>query len=128
MSGPFVSQPSSPFQIRPDLERNQDSSDLPGELLRPLTRLCFPLLLQGSFSLLALSPRWKPLSFTVESALSFPCSLSDPPLSRQDAALAHLDSLPPHDLVISTDDSVPFSFGKGGLTSFDRPNLLKFFR
>ena len=37
-----------------------------------------------------------------------------PPLSRQGAALAHLDSLPPHDLVLWTDGSVPFPFGKGG--------------
>ena len=39
---------------------------------------------------------------------------SDPPLSRQGAALAHLDSLPPHDLVLCTDGFVPFPFGKGG--------------
>ena len=37
---------------------------------------------------------WNLPSFTVESTLSSPCSRSDPPLSRQDAALAHLDSLP----------------------------------
>ena len=37
-----------------------------------------------------------------------------PPLSRQGAALAYLDSLPPHDLVLWTDDSVPFPFGKDG--------------
>ena len=36
------------------------------------------------------------------------------PLSRQGAALAHLDSLPLHDLVLWTDGSVPFPFGKGG--------------
>ena len=50
----------------------------------------------------------------MESTLSTPCSRSDPPLSRQGAALAHLDSLPPHDLVLWTDASVPFPFGKGG--------------
>ena len=50
----------------------------------------------------------------MESSLSTPCSRSDPPLSRQGAALSHLDSLPPHDLVLWTDDSVPFPFGKGG--------------
>ena len=33
-------------------------------------------------------------SFTVESTLTTPCSRSDPPHSRQGAALAHLDSLP----------------------------------
>ena len=53
-------------------------------------------------------------SFTVESTLSSPCSCSDPPLTRQGATLAHLDSLPRHDLVLWTDGSVPFPFGKGG--------------
>ena len=57
-------------------------------------------------------PPWNLPSFTVESILSSLCSRSDPPLSRQAAALAHLDSLPPHDLVLWTDGSVPFSFGK----------------
>ena len=57
---------------------------------------------------------WNLASFTVESTLSSPCSRSDPPLSRQGAALTHLDSLPPHDLVLWTDDSVPFPFGKSG--------------
>ena len=59
-------------------------------------------------------PPWNLPSFTVESTLSTPCSRSDPPLSRQGVALAHLDSLPPHDLVLWTDGSVPFPFGKGG--------------
>ena len=59
-----------------------------------------------------LFPPWNRPSFTVESTLSTPCSRSDPPLTRQGAALAHLDSLPPHDLVFWTDGSVPF--GKGG--------------
>ena len=36
-----------------------------------------------------------------------------PPLS-QGAALTHLDSLLPHDVVLWTDGSVPFPFGKGG--------------
>ena len=59
-------------------------------------------------------PSWNLPSFTVESTLSSPCSRSDSPHSRQGAALAHLDSLPPHDLVLWTDGSVPFPFGKGG--------------
>ena len=58
-------------------------------------------------------PPWNLPSFSVESTLSSPCSRSDPPLSRQGAALAHLDSLP-HDLVLWTDGSVPFPFGMGG--------------
>ena len=57
-------------------------------------------------------PPWNMPPFTVESTLSTPCSRSDPPLSRQGAALAHLDSLPPHDLVLWTDG--PFPFRKGG--------------
>ena len=40
-----------------------------------------------------------PPSFTVESTLSSPCPRSDLPLSRQGAALAHLDSSPPHNVV-----------------------------
>ena len=59
-------------------------------------------------------PPWNLPSFTVESTLPTPCSRSEPPLSRQGAALAHLDFLLPHDLVLWTDGSVPFSFGKGG--------------
>ena len=39
-------------------------------------------------------PPWNLPSFTVESNLPSPCSRSDPPLSRQGAALSHLDSLP----------------------------------
>ena len=39
-------------------------------------------------------PPWNLPSFTVESTLSFLCSRSDPPLSRQGAALAHLEFLP----------------------------------
>ena len=60
------------------------------------------------------NPPWNLPSFTVESTLSSPCSCSNPPHSRQGAALAHLDSLPPHDLVPWTDGSVPFPFGKSG--------------
>ena len=59
-------------------------------------------------------PPWNLPSFTVESTLSSPCSRSDSPHSRQGAALAHLDSLPLYDLVLWTDGSAPFPFGKGG--------------
>ena len=59
-------------------------------------------------------PSWNVPSFIAESNLSFPCSRSDSPLTRQDAALAHLDSLPPHDLVLRADGSVHFPFDKGG--------------
>ena len=58
-----------------------------------------PLMLPSTCSREALvacppCPPWNLLSFTVESTLSTPCSRSDPPHSRQGAALAHLDSLP----------------------------------
>ena len=53
-------------------------------------------------------------SFSVESTFSSRYSRSDPLFSCQDDALVHLDSLPPHYLVIWTDGSVPFPFGKGG--------------
>ena len=59
-------------------------------------------------------PPWNLLSLTVESTLFSLFSCSDPPLSRQGAALAHLDSLFSDDLVLWTDGSVPFPFGKGG--------------
>ena len=49
----------------------------------------------------------------MESTLTFPCSRSDPIFSRQGAALAHLDFLSLHDVVLWTDGSVPFPFGKG---------------
>ena len=76
-----------------------------------------PLMLPSTFFRKALlacppSPSWNLPSFTVESTLISPCSRIDPPLSLQGAALAHLDSLLPHDLVLWTDGSVPF--GKGG--------------
>ena len=59
-------------------------------------------------------PSWNLSSFTVKLSFSTPCSRSDPPLSCQGAALTHLDSLPPYDLVLWTDGSVPFPFGKSG--------------
>ena len=59
-------------------------------------------------------PPWYLPSLTVESIYTSSCTRSDPSPSRQGAALAHLDSLPPHDLLLWTDGSVPFSFGKSG--------------
>ena len=72
-----------------------------------------PLMLPCSFRREALvaCPPWNLPSFTVESILCSPCSRFDL-LSRQGAALAHLDSLLPHDLILWIDGSVPF--GKGG--------------
>ena len=115
MSGLFVSQPPFPFQVWPDSKRNQDSADRSGELLRPLTQL---MLLSTSprKDLLACPsfPAWNLPSFIVEFILASPNFRSDSSLSRQDAALAHLDSLPPYNLALWTDGPVPFPFGKGG--------------
>ena len=58
-------------------------------------------------------PPWNLPSFIVESTFSSPCSHSDLPLCRQGAALAHLDSLSLLVLVLWTNGSVPFPFGKG---------------
>ena len=69
-------------------------------------------------------PPWNLPSFTMESTLFSPCSRSDSPLSRQGAALTHLDFLPSlHDLVLWTDGSVPFPFGKGGSGVFANCSL-----
>ena len=78
-----------------------------------------PLMLPSTCSREALvafppCPPWNLPSFTMESTLSSPCSRSDRLHSRLGAALAHLDSLSPHDLILWTDGSVPFPFGKGG--------------
>ena len=59
-------------------------------------------------------PSWNLPFFFAESTLPSLCSCSDPPLSRQGTALAHLNSLLSRDLILWTDGSVPFSFGKGG--------------
>ena len=70
-----------------------------------------------------LSAPWNMPSFTVDFTLFSPCSHSDPPLSRQGAALAHLDSLLSYDLVLWTDGSVPFPFGKGGFGVLSKCSL-----
>ena len=61
-----------------------------------------------------LSLPWNLPSFTVESTFFSSYSHSDPFISRQGAALAHLDSLLLHDLVLWTGGSVPFPLGKAG--------------
>ena len=58
-------------------------------------------------------PRILPF-YSVEPTLSSPSSHSDLPLTRQIAALAHLDSLPSNNLAFWTDGSAPLPFGKGG--------------
>ena len=58
-------------------------------------------------------PPWNHPHFVVSSSIPG-CNRTDPPDSRQIAALSHLNSLPPHDLELWTDGSVPSTFGKGG--------------
>ena len=50
----------------------------------------------------------------MESTLSSPFSRSSSSVSHQGAVLALLEFLLPHDLVLWTDGSAPFPFGKGG--------------
>ena len=78
-----------------------------------------PLMLSSTFfreAFLAcpLFPPWNLPSFTAKYTLSSSRFRSDPPLSRQGAVITYLDTLPPHDLILWTDGSVPFPFGKGG--------------
>ena len=83
--------------------------------MSPLTRSCFLLLVLEELFLLALPfllriclpSRWSP-PFPLHALALIPL------LSHQGAALTHLDSLLPYDLVFWTDGSVPFPFGKGG--------------
>ena len=74
---------------------------------------CFLLIILGRLLLLSFSPLNLP-SFTLDSTLTSPCFRSDPPLTRQGAALAHLDFFIPYDLVLWTDGSAPFLFAKDG--------------
>ena len=77
--------------------------------MHPLIRSCVLLLLLWRLLLLTLPfllgiflrSRWSP-SFPLHALALIPLTL------------AHLDSLLPHDLVLWTDGSVPFPFGKGG--------------
>ena len=76
--------------------------------MRPLTCSSFLLLVLGRLYLLA-------LPFLLGICPHSPWSLPFPlhALALIPLTLAHLDSLPPHDLVLWTDGSDPFPFGKG---------------
>ena len=113
MSGPFVSQSLLTFLF------GQTWSEIKTLQNWRAVASTHPLMLFPTFSreaLLACPPSlpWNPPSLTVESTLSSALFHSDSLLFRQGAALAHLDSLPPYDLWVWTDASVPFPFGKGG--------------
>ena len=73
----FVSQFSFPLQVWPDLEWNQDFPDSSGELLRPLTRSCFLLLLLALSFLIGtcLSSLWSPY-FLLHAPVLIPLSLA----------------------------------------------------
>ena len=83
--------------------------------MRPLTRCCFLLLFLRRLFLhvlpfllgICFRSRWSP-PFPLHSLALIP------PLFRQDAALAYLESLSPHDLVLWADGTVLFPFGKVG--------------
>ena len=113
MSELFVSQPSFSSQVWPDVECNQDFADHPGELLRPLTRSCFLLPLLGRLFLLALPFIPRTCLPSLQSPF-FPLhALALISLSLIKVQLSLTLTLSPHDLVLWTDDSVPFRFGKG---------------
>ena len=65
-------------------------------------------------TLLACPPfsHWNLPSFTVESPFPLHASALTPSLAK--VRLSHTLTLSPHDLVLWTDSSVPFPFGKGG--------------
>ena len=106
------------------MEWNQDSTDFPGERLRPLTRSCFLLIPLGRLFLLSLPYLLEtsfPLLWSPPSSLHAPTLI--PSLPHQGEALSHLDSLPPCDLVLWTAGSV--SFGKGGSGVFANCSLCR---
>ena len=81
--------------------------------MRPLTRSCFLLHLLGRLVLPALLL----LGICLRSPWSppFPLhALAPIQLSLANLALAHYDSLPPHDLILWTDGCVPSPLDKGG--------------
>ena len=101
------------FRFGQTWEWNQDSVDPPGKLLCPLTRSCFLLLLIGRLFLLALPHLLRTCLSSLWSSPFPRHALALILFSCQGAALTHVDSLPPHNLVLWTNSSVPFPFGKG---------------
>ena len=82
--------------------------------MRPLTCSCVLLLLLGRISLLAL-PLFSETRLPLLWSSTFPLNASA--LSNQSTALAHVNSLLPHDLVIWTNGSFPFKEGFGVLAN-----------
>ena len=74
------------------------------------------------------SHTWNPPFFSMKLNLSTPCSRFDPSFSRRErvkgAANAHFESLPSHNLVIWTNESIPFGKGgSGALANYDYCSL-----
>ena len=86
-------------------------------VLRQLTRSYFLLLLPGRFFFLALPFLLGNCLLSLWNTPHFPHALILIPLTRHDAALAHLDSIPFHDLVIWTEGSVLFLLKKAAMAS-----------
>ena len=82
--------------------------------MHALTRSCFLLHPLERLSLLALPfllGTWVPSLWSTLFSLHAPVPI---PFSCQGAALTHLDSFPPHNLILYADGFVLFPFGKGG--------------
>ena len=143
MSGLFVSQPPFLFQVWPDLGVKPRFCRSSWRVFASTHPLMLPSTSPRSALLACLPfPPWNLPSFTMESTLSSSCSRSDSFFSRQGAVPAHLDSLPPYDVVLWTDGFVSFAFAKAVLAylptalsvalrplfPFCKPSMLKFFR
>ena len=113
MSGRFVSQPPFLFQVCQTKSKTKTLKIVLESFCVHLPNHAFFYFFLEVLLAFPLFPPSNLLFFTVESTLSSPCSRCDRPLSRQGAALAYLDSFPPHDLVLWTDGSVRFPFDKG---------------
>ena len=107
--------PRSPLQWRPHKELCFDwNAGLSTGVFLSITRSCFLLLVRGRLFLLAL-PFLLGICLPLQwNRLFSSHALALIPLNRQGAALAHLDFILPHDLVLWTDGSVSSPFGKGG--------------
>ena len=110
MSGLFVFQSPFRFQVWPKTKTLQIVPDSFASTYPLMVSSTSP---REAFLACPLSPPWNLPFFTADSTLSSPCPGYDPPLSRPRSSLAHLGSLPPYNLVLWTDGSVPFPLGKG---------------
>ena len=61
--------------------------------------------------------------YSISTTLSEPCSRTDPPGVRYDAAISHISTLSPADVTAWTDGSVPNGLGRGGAGAHIHCNL-----